>query len=233
MKIFALNLCLEFCVKEAQKIEHKDTITFSELMGKFFKGDSMEGNHFYLDASRGDWAMEDLIDLQQNNIWREMDTHLSILFPNAQKKEEFIEAFKDRFSIAEAAGGLVENEKSQYLFIYHRERWSLPKGHIEWQESPEHAAVREVKEETGIQQVRLGPPLLKTYHTFKRSRKWIFKITHWYKMQADSSERLIPQEEEDITAIEWKDKQSWDSIKNESYPQIRQILSQAMKEKAI
>ena len=37
-------------------------------------------------------------------------------------------------------------------------RWCIPCGHVEWDESIEEAAVREFREETGLQ-VRLGPVL--------------------------------------------------------------------------
>jgi ADP-ribose pyrophosphatase YjhB (NUDIX family) len=53
------------------------------------------------------------------------------------------------------AGGVVWREKSgmaQYLLIEandERLQWVLPKGHIEDGETPAHAAVREVREETG------------------------------------------------------------------------------------
>ena len=57
-----------------------------------------------------------------------------------------------------SAGGLVVDDPhapTVGLLIAHRLRsgalvWSLPKGHIEQGETPEQAAVREVREETGI-----------------------------------------------------------------------------------
>ncbi len=54
------------------------------------------------------------------------------------------------------AGGVVAkiiNNKTHYLIITSKKNpnnWVLPKGHIEKNESPEKAALREVLEETGI-----------------------------------------------------------------------------------
>ena len=50
-----------------------------------------------------------------------------------------------------SAGGLVV-ESGRILLISTRggRRWQLPKGHIEPGESPEQAAVRETREETGV-----------------------------------------------------------------------------------
>ncbi|HKH45613.1 MAG TPA: NUDIX hydrolase [Thermoanaerobaculia bacterium] len=50
-----------------------------------------------------------------------------------------------------SAGGLIVRS-SQILLISTQEgkRWQLPKGHIEAGETPEEAALREVREETGV-----------------------------------------------------------------------------------
>jgi 8-oxo-dGTP diphosphatase len=38
----------------------------------------------------------------------------------------------------------------------HQGQWGLPKGHVEANESPEHAALRELKEETGLEGILMG-----------------------------------------------------------------------------
>jgi 8-oxo-dGTP pyrophosphatase MutT (NUDIX family) len=53
------------------------------------------------------------------------------------------------------AGGVVfrrEDASVRYLLVTakHTDEWVLPKGHVESGESPEHAALREVREETGV-----------------------------------------------------------------------------------
>ena len=63
-----------------------------------------------------------------------------------------------------AAGGLVENEKGEILMMFRRGFWDLPKGKLDEGESIETCAVREVQEETGLQNVQLIYFLCKTYH---------------------------------------------------------------------
>lgn len=52
-----------------------------------------------------------------------------------------------------AAGCVVLNkEKTKVLMIYHKklQKWLIPGGHVEGYETPHEAALRETKEETGI-----------------------------------------------------------------------------------
>src|SRR3982750_698917 len=62
------------------------------------------------------------------------------------------------------AGGIVyrysaaDKTKIEILLIQDSKgRWTIPKGHIEEGESPRQAAEREIREETGLQNMKIGP----------------------------------------------------------------------------
>ncbi|MFY7964721.1 MAG: NUDIX hydrolase [Chitinophagaceae bacterium] len=130
-----------------------------------------------------------------------------------------------------AAGGLVENEKGEILMMFRRGFWDLPKGKLDDGESIETCAVREVEEETGLQNVLLISFLCKTYHEY--FDKWInedvIKETWWYTMKSSSSEKLIPQTEEDIEKLIWVDKKEMDKYLKNTYPSIKEVVSKSQK----
>lgn len=72
------------------------------------------------------------------------------------------------------AGGVVykmENSTPRYLMVRSKDRakeeWVLPKGHIEEKEGPSEAALREVREEAGVQAKLLQPVAISEYKTAK------------------------------------------------------------------
>ena len=79
---------------------------------------------------------------------------------------ELKKAFYKKFTIIQAAGGLVLNEKNKLLMIFRRGKWDLPKGKLDKGETLEDCAVREVEEETGLQSIKLISPLIITYQTY-------------------------------------------------------------------
>lgn len=224
MKIFALNLCLSFEVIDQKKNYEFPTMSFEELMGHLFKGSDLEGRVFYVDAAAEDNIMEHVFDLQSNEVFRGFDIKVDFLFKSPNKLEDFLYDFRDMFSQTDAAGGLVVNEKGDYLCIYNRNKWTLPKGHVEWREPIEDAAIREVQEETGLEEVSIQHPMQPTYHTFRRKRKWVLKTTHWYRMQASSEAALVPQAEENIEDVRWLSKEDWLAVAPDSYPLVRHLF---------
>ncbi len=141
--------------------------------------------------------------------------------------EALYRAVIDAFPSIEAAGGLVENAAGELLMIFRYTRWDLPKGKLEPGERIEDCAVREVEEETGITAPERGEKLAVTTHFYRLDGEWTAKKTTWYKMKYKDSEPLVPQLEEDITAIEWVNPAKLDAYLRTSYPTIVDVFAAA------
>lgn len=81
-------------------------------------------------------------------------------------------------------------------------KWGLPKGHSEDGESPQETALREVQEETGLGDLRLGPELVTIDWFFRAREKEIHKFATFYLMYSDDGEP-VPEQDEGITRCEW------------------------------
>lgn len=137
---------------------------------------------------------------------------------------ELYKAFKKKFTLIMAGGGLVQNEKNEVLLIFRRGKWDLPKGKLDKGESIEDCAIREVQEETGLLNISLEGPLMTTYHTYHEGSRYILKESHWYRMKAMGDEKLIPQTEEDILEIKWVKPRDLKQYYSESFPSVVDVL---------
>ena len=115
-------------------------------------------------------------------------------------------------------------QKKEILFIYRLGTWDLPKGRIEKGESIEQTAVREVEEECGVKELTIIQPLITTYHLFYMNDVQQLKITYWFLMKTDFREKLIPQLEEGITKVEFKNEVQADIAMQNTYANIRLVL---------
>ncbi|WP_276504643.1 NUDIX hydrolase [Terrimonas pollutisoli] len=138
--------------------------------------------------------------------------------------DELKKAFFKKFTLVQAAGGLVKNGQGENLVIFRRGKWDLPKGKLDKGESLEECAVREVEEETGLQNIKLLAPLLVTYHTYHEGTKFILKESHWYKMQTLNNQDLVPQTEEDIQQVIWVDDKDLSKYMKDAFPSVVDVL---------
>ncbi|MBK8299006.1 MAG: NUDIX hydrolase [Chitinophagaceae bacterium] len=142
---------------------------------------------------------------------------------------ELKKAFYKKFTIVIAAGGLVLNEKKKILMIFRRGKWDLPKGKLDKGETLEECAVREVEEETGLQQVKLLSPLVITYHTYHEGARFILKESHWYNMKVSGEQNLVPQTEEGIHEIKWVTNKEAQNLFQECYPSVIDVIKEFTK----
>lgn len=98
--------------------------------------------------------------------------------------------------------------------------WSLPKGHLEGEETPEQAAVREVREETGIVSHVVAPLGVIDFWFMAEGRR-IHKTVHHFILRADGGE--LSDEDVEVTAVEWVGLD--DVAERLSYPDERRLLT--------
>lgn len=84
-----------------------------------------------------------------------------------------------------AAGGIIEKGGKVLLVrvtnLQGEVVWTFPKGHLEKNETPLKAALREVEEETGWRCRKVGPLALVRYR-FNRNGRPVAKKVRWYRM---------------------------------------------------
>ena len=126
-----------------------------------------------------------------------------------------------------AGGGLVSNRRGDYLLISRNGQWDLPKGHQDPGEPIETTALREVREETGINDLELRGLICVTDHCYRRNGIWHLKHTWWYDMLYTDPTDLTPQTEEDITKAAWVAKSSLPPYLLNTYPSIQEVFREA------
>jgi 8-oxo-dGTP pyrophosphatase MutT (NUDIX family) len=105
-----------------------------------------------------------------------------------------------------SAGGVVVRVREgihNVLLIrdpYHN--WGLPKGHLEEGEDALAAAIREVREETGLDDLELVAELGSIDWHFRQGEIVVHKFCSFFLMRSDGGD-LTPQIAEGITECEW------------------------------
>jgi 8-oxo-dGTP pyrophosphatase MutT (NUDIX family) len=166
-------------------------------------------------------TLEIALDLLQNTSVKELNVY-------GEQIDEIWKEFKKLFRIIEAAGGIVNRPNGDILFIKRLGKWDLPKGKMEKGESREESAVREIEEETSLQNVQLLDFINTTYHIYiERNGDKVLKYTHWFEMNFDGEDTSKPQLEEGITEVAWK---NTSQIEAEVFPSTFKNIKLIIKE---
>ena len=83
-----------------------------------------------------------------------------------------------------------------------KNRWTIPKGHIEEGETAKQTAVREVGEETGLQEMEIGSWLGKIHFRYRRTNSLVLMTTEIYLVKGlGDTDKLKP--EDWMNGIKW------------------------------
>ena len=154
----------------------------------------------------------------------ESSSSLSRIYIPTSDVESVYKAFSSCFKEVNAAGGVVSNRRDDVLLIRRNDLGDLPKGHQEPGEDISVTAIREVEEETGVPDLKLGRLICVTDHCYRRNEIWHLKHTWWYEMLHTDPVNLTPQREEDITKAAWVPRSSLAPYQKNTYPSIMEVF---------
>lgn len=154
------------------------------------------------------------------------DTSLKSLNIYSYEIDHLWKAFRECFHNREAAGGVVQDRRSRILFIRRLNRWDLPKGHIEGEETPVEAARREVEEECGITPGEIITSLSESYHIYRWGNEDFLKRTFWFLFDYEGPEHTTPQMEEGISEAVWAEKGQLSTYSSGSWCSVADIIQE-------
>jgi 8-oxo-dGTP pyrophosphatase MutT (NUDIX family) len=130
------------------------------------------------------------------------------------------------------SGGIIfrHNAKSGDLEILlikdAKNRWTIPKGHVEEGEEPKDTAEREIREETGLQEMEVYDWLGKVNFRYRRNHTLVLMTMHIFLVQGrGNTDRLHP--EDWLSDIQWLPANV--AIENIAYEDIGKLMLLGMK----
>ncbi len=123
------------------------------------------------------------------------------------------------------AGGIVYRKKAKDVEILliqdAKDRWTIPKGHIEEGEAAKDTAAREIKEETGLQKLRVLNWLGKINFRYRRQHSLVLMTTDIFLVEAQGdTDALKP--EDWMNGIKWFSAQ--EALDKIEYEDIEKII---------
>lgn len=131
------------------------------------------------------------------------------------------------------AGGVIwrRNNKTKEIEILliqdAKDRWTIPKGHIEKGESARDCAKREIHEETGLGDIKVGSWLGKINFRYRRGQSLVLMTTEIFLVEAHPTKN-------DLKKEEWMNDIKWfsamDALDKIEYEDIGKLILLALKE---
>ncbi len=107
-----------------------------------------------------------------------------------------------------------------------KDRWTIPKGHIEEGETAKETAEREIREETGLQQMKVLNWLGKIHFRYRRSTSLVLMTTEIFLVKAlGDTSKLKP--EDWMNGIKWFS--AAEALDKIEYDDIGKLILVAMK----
>ena len=105
------------------------------------------------------------------------------------------------------SGGIVfrRNERKQLEILLIQDaknRWTIPKGHVEEGEEPKQTAEREIREETGLQEMKMYNWLGKVNFRYRRAHTLVLMTMHIYLVEGKGDTDKL-QGEDWLSDIKW------------------------------
>lgn len=130
------------------------------------------------------------------------------------------------------AGGIIyrHNSKSREIEILliqdAKNRWTIPKGHIEEGESSRQTAEREIKEETGLKDMKIMDWLGKINFRYRRGSSLVLMTTEIFLVEAQGKT-------EDLKPEDWMNGLKWfsanEALERIEYDDIGKLILLALK----
>jgi 8-oxo-dGTP pyrophosphatase MutT (NUDIX family) len=130
------------------------------------------------------------------------------------------------------AGGIIfrrdkDSKDVEILLIQDaKNRWTIPKGHIEEGESSKQTAEREIREETGLQEMKILNWLGKINFRYRRQQSLVLMTTEIFLVQAQGDTN-------DLKPEEWMNGIKWfpaaEALDKIEYEDIGKIILLALK----
>lgn len=125
-----------------------------------------------------------------------------------------------------SAGGIVFNDQGQVLVVQHstNKHWGFPKGHVEAGQTVKEAALREVKEEGGIEVEIIEKVGESKYIYTNKAKEKVFKMVTIFLMKYISGD--IKDHDWEVSELQWFTPD--DAMTRLSFSNDKKLLTKAL-----